>query len=877
MTTRPTIDPAQAQAAARALTAAQLILATPADEVTGAVELVMGEYGRVPAASGFIYPVALTVPAEAERLDDAVQATGLAPLWARLGRGWTEQDADSATTTYLLGVAAEDNAAFARATAGLAATRAEAVDGTAIANLHIMSEAVPVAPTAGRTLVAGDRGSLTQVTPSELMGIGAVLDLISDVSTARVPQAFDPRQHDGRTVLVRDAYNRVTSLPEMEALLAKAGWAPGEATTGATRYVRGVEHGALHHDSRVYYLLDDRQPMMAFRAFDLRVAAAPRGVKSNPDDVARWLVDRQQVAVEAPLVEAAGARPRISRELDTLEATRRFVEAIRTARLRFDRELPLAFVDRSTDGDAQVITLTPGETTMRWSSAANSQLLLLAAAQFAKKDREGQNGQLIPGEPEHSIPGPLVQGVLEALKGPGALPPLEIVASEPIVTSNGVVSRPGYDPEARAMLRIPHHQRASWAHEYVVPAEPTQEDAQKAYEYLRDELLSDFAFVSATDEARAFSYVLTAAARNLSNGSIGFAFNAPDAATGKSLLADVGRLLGKGSLSNVSFQIGVRNNEEAKKELGALLNSGGRFFHDDDVQRDTKVSGRVVNSAITELDGSAGHRLLGANNLAVLRGVIVTICGNEMVYGRDLNRRFLRMNLQKPPGQIGLNHKKYRHSDLLAFVRANRPKLLAAVHTIMWHSQLRKSEEKRIPSMNFSHNWHQTFLGAMSWLTGPDGRTLDELALEGWAGEVAATEELGDEWGDLARFVWTTVGSKWMEASKLRELVKAAESAAGVEVPMLPTRLLNISAGTSEMAANRAWGMAFKSLGESQIPYEGVVYRWVPYAKSSNSNKSQRYKLEVYVDGRLLRPDEALPGDDPQPASEVAAEPEVQF
>lgn len=865
--TNPTPSPEteQLRAAARLLVAAQLSPTVAPDEVSGTLAIRTGVAGKIPAPDGFIYPVALTVPAASERLDDAIARAACGPLFDRLGAGWVEQ---GSSTTYMLGLAATHDDAFARAMVGLAAISA-VEEGAEVASLSFLAP-VEVAPSGGRTLVAGERGVLTPVSVSELVGLAAVLDFLSDTPTSSVPQAFDPRHFDPQTVNVRDAYNRATPVPDIERQLEEQGWVAGDATDGVTNYARqtdgAAEEGALHGPARVFFTLEDRRPTRAFRAFDLYVLNPPKGVRANADELAQWLLENAQVAVETPILEVSGDRPRIDDGQDTPVIIRRFVEAIKGARLRSDRTMPLAFVELNDKGIATgLLTVTPAGSVTRWSSS-NGASLLLAAAQLTAPGKETLSGW-IPGLPKHGVPRPIVEGVLEALKTPGTLPPLEVIASEPIVTKFGVSARPGYHPQSRAVLQIPHYQRAAWRADYTVPETPTHEQAQTAYEYLRTELLDDFAFVSPTDKARAFAYLLTAAARNITSGSIGFAFCAPDAATGKSYLADLGRLLGKGTLASTTFQVGTFANEETQKALVSLLLSGGRFLHDDDVPRDGQVTGRFINSVITQEDGAGGHRILGSNTEVIQRGAIVTVCGNEMEFGKDLNRRFMRIHLQKAAGAIGLNFKQYRHRDLLSFVRENRPKLLAAVHTIILHSQQNKPTERVLPGMNFGHNWDTTILGAMTWLT-EDGRDLADLALEGWAGEVAAGDQLSEDWGPLAAFVWSKVGDKYKTAAELWDLTRSVDQARE-EAPPLPPKLADAYRGVSKSSIAQAWGRVFRSLGQTQIPYEGVVYRWTPLEQAKTSNKSRRYKLEAFLDGQPLRPGDDLPTEE-QLAEQVA-------
>jgi len=666
-----------------------------------------------------------------------------------------------------------------------------------------------------------------------------ILDEIAPERVSLLDAAYDGREFDPRTNSARAAFNAASSPAETRTRLLDSGWESTAKQSGFEKFARDDRDGYLVDDADVFIDNDT----LTLTPFDLMVL----GSEHDPIWWANHLLETGEVSVLTPVLEARGARPRLDDSSDTVELIKAFVERLKTAVMASDRAMPLAFVRMSGSTATGICSVTPAGQLRKWEPSTASQLLAGAAQLTGIQIRADGSEKITP---RHSVPHPIIQGVLEALQSPGALRPLELVATEPIVTEDGVAAAPGYHRALRAVILIPHRDRAKWRAEYQVPERPTRAEAQAAYELLDLEILSSFAFVSPTDRARGMAYLLTATGRNLINGSPAFNATAPDRGTGKSLLLLIGRILSQGSPQATSFQVGQWANEETEKRLASLALAGGRFLHCDEALRGVEVKGTVLTAAITAIDGENRVRILGGSTEVSTGGMIVTLAGSGTNLGGDMNRRFITIGMQRPMGFIASDNTEYRHPDLVKWALKSRPMLLAAAHTVLLHGIQNRAAQRKIPTMGFSHDWAEVMLGSMSWLTTADGADAAAMVLKGWDEEVAQADTLGEAWGPFAQFAWNAKPLTWLKAADLHAVSLAVPL--GVLRPALPKELDTFGPVSRQVIE---WGHAFKSMSGARISFEGIEYRFTQEQRSGASRASRRYMVEAFErDGTPLKP-----------------------
>lgn len=839
----------------------------------------LGVFGRVKDGAAFLYPATLVMPATTSRSNyaamDAIRRSSCGKLFDRLNQGWVESAPCGTTQAHILIPAASDEE-FKNIVLSLPSRKADSLDGKTIAELKF-GASTPVSPSGNGddqyALTFGERGMPARVTPSELQGIGVVLDEMATARDRNASNWYDIREHDARTNLVRDRYNRAQTVFDMRRQLLVSGWEElSTEDSEVTHFKTGGNVGDLHADIKVFVTTEeDSDKPLRYRAFDLIVKQAEN---SEDDDLrhstgtaeraAEWLVGAGQVAVDIEFIAAGGELVQIDSGDETHVIKEQFAQAIRNARSSFDAQTPLAFL-KTVDGHPEgVISITSSGIVQHWNKQ-NGAGLLQGAGAFVKVVGTGDKQRTLP---VHTIPTSIVDAVMAALLTPGVLAPIETIASEPIITASGyVASEHGYDARASAFINLPYRDRARWARDYTVPDRPSKEQVQAAYKFIDEELLSDFCYATATDRARHLSYLLTCVGRTFTNGSIGFLANARDRGTGKSLALAIGRLVAQGNPSSQSFESGNDANEETRKQLAAALHNGQRFFHCDEIPRGWAIKGRQITAAITAIDGESQIRLLGGNTGVTLAGMIITLAGNAVELGDDSNRRFSTIHLAWTGAGSPVSRKGFRHRSLVGFINQNRPQLLAAAHLILLYS-LQNEPTREIDSMGLTHNWPQRILGALSHITAEDGRDLAEVALDGWIGEVEESDEMGEQWGPLFAHLWMLKGDKLIDAEQIRTTSKTV-LAAGDNPPYLPSVLGMITG--SERTVITQWGRYLKSTAGGTIPFEGINYRLISAGKKGKH--AQKYTMEAYHDETKLVAGRPLPDcRDEEEIAEAAAE-----
>ena len=276
--------------------------------------------------------------------------------------------------------------------------------------------------------------------------------------------------------------------------------------------------------------------------------------------------------------------------------------------------------------------------------------------------------------PSVNPPIDVVRDVLALAPENWNFPALEVVTESPLLRTDGtILSAAGYDPETRVYyapspsLRLP-----------AIPAEPAADDVVSAVAII-DEVLEGFPFVDGASKANAYAMLLTPIVRRAIDGSVPIALvDAPQAGTGKSLLAEIVALIHTGSDAAMQPSPARGDESEWRKMLGAVLLNGNALVVFDNI--DHRLQSASLALAVTASTWT--DRILGQTKtitLPVRCTWIVT--GNNIQLGGDLPRRCVWVRLDagtaKPFQRVG-----FRHPDLKAWVREHRGELLGALLTI---------------------------------------------------------------------------------------------------------------------------------------------------------------------------------------------------
>lgn len=273
----------------------------------------------------------------------------------------------------------------------------------------------------------------------------------------------------------------------------------------------------------------------------------------------------------------------------------------------------------------------------------------------------------------------VVRDILALPSTDWCFPPLESLVEAPFLRRDGTLcDTTGYDPATRmfyapaAGLTVPE-----------IPEVVTSHDVEHALDFI-DSAIGDFPFADKASKANCIAALMTAVVRSTIEGPTPLAIiDAPQAGTGKSLLAEVVGIVATGrSTENFSAP---KDGEEWRKKITTALVAGSSLVVVDN------VNGRLDSDAlcIALTSRTIADRIFGTFNkisLPVRCSWLAT--GNNVQVGGDMPRRcyWIRLNAKhsQPFRRTG-----FRHENLCQWVRTNRGELIAALLTIAqyWFQQ----------------------------------------------------------------------------------------------------------------------------------------------------------------------------------------------
>ena len=248
------------------------------------------------------------------------------------------------------------------------------------------------------------------------------------------------------------------------------------------------------------------------------------------------------------------------------------------------------------------------------------------------------------------------------------LPKLEAVVTAPILRRDGsVLDEPGYD-QASGLLYVSH------GHGLKVPEAPTPEQALQALQRLWHPVRL-FPFVGPEDRGVALAAMLTAVMRAALPSAPGFAFDAPSAGSGKTLLASVLGVLATGTEPAVSSPSGT--DEEMRKRLFASLLDGAQVVLWDNLSQ--PLGGPSLDAFLTAPFFS--DRLLGSSKVISLPNRALFLCtGNNIRQMGDTNRRVLKARIDPKSEQPFAREFDF---DPVTMVKQQRQQLVVDALTIV--------------------------------------------------------------------------------------------------------------------------------------------------------------------------------------------------
>ncbi len=373
-------------------------------------------------------------------------------------------------------------------------------------------------------------------------------------------------------------------------------------------------------------------------------------------------------------------------------------------------------------------------------------------AKLADWRRIGRNGDLVPAHP----PSPLIKSLL-ATPDPG-LPVLTGIVTAPVFGRRGaLLTEAGYHPDARLL-----YQPAPGFVLPPVPERPSTEEIASARRLITEDMLGEFPFTGPGERAHAVALLLLGFLRAMIDAPTPLhLIEKPTPGTGATLMVDAIATVLTGVGASVMTE--GRDDEEWRKRVTAKLRQIPSIVLIDNLRHplDSSALAAALTAPFWE------DRILGASEMTRLPIRCVWIAtGNNPEFSNEMARRIVRIRLDARIDQPW-RREGFRHPDLITWVRANRPRLVAACLTLCqaWIAAGRPHGTRMIGSYE---TWSRV-LGGVLEVAGIDGflSNLDEM--------LAAADGEGAVWRSFVGAWWARFGTAEVGTGDLFEVAQACE------------------------------------------------------------------------------------------------------
>jgi len=358
--------------------------------------------------------------------------------------------------------------------------------------------------------------------------------------------------------------------------------------------------------------------------------------------------------------------------------------------------------------------------------------------------------------PIQHVPPPdeIVQDALAL--GAWPFPGLEAITETPALRPDGsVLDRPGFDP-ATGLYYVP----ARGFHPPAIPDNPTAAELQAAVNLI-DEAIGDFPYTDPASRANAFALLLTPILRPAIIGNTPLALlDAPQAGTGKSLLAETVSILATGR--QAAMMSAATDEAEWDKRITALLLEGATVITVDNIE--AILQSASLASALTST--TVSRRILGQSvNVNLPQRATWLATGNNIRLGGDMPRRCYWIRLDAQTAQPW-RRQDFRHPGLIGWVSENRGQLLGALLTIARSWWIAGRPAATVTPLGSFEDWTRKVGGVLAHagITGFLGN-LDEL--------YDRVDEEGQQWQRFLTAWHETLGDNELT---VKELLKRLEN-----------------------------------------------------------------------------------------------------
>lgn len=436
----------------------------------------------------------------------------------------------------------------------------------------------------------------------------------------------------------------------------------------------------------------------------------------------------------------------------------------------------------------------------------NEERLRHMLARLARWVRENAKGELLPAPP----PLPVVKSVL-ATPDP-ALPVLTGIVNTPVFGRSGtLITTSGYHPDAR-LLYIP----APGFSVPNIPAKPTQAEIDAARALICEDLFGDFPFTSEAERAHVVALLLLGFLRGMIDGPTPLhLIEKPTPGTGATLMVDAVATILTGTGASVMTE--GRDDEEWRKRVTAKLRQIPSIILIDNLR--AKLDSSAVAAALTAPFWE--DRVLGASEMTRLPIRCLWIAtGNNPEFSNEMARRLVRIRLD-PHEERPWQRTGFRHPDLMIWVRANRPRLVAACLTLCqaWVAAGKPRGSKTIGSYE---NWAQVI-----------GGVLETAGIPGFLGNLEdmmeASDSEGAGWSAFIAAWWDRFGTAEVGAADLFDVALFCDPAPPIT-------------GHTDRAQKTSFGIAIKKMRDRVFKVSDLTLRLV---QAGTFRRAVKWQLKV--------------------------------
>ncbi len=330
-----------------------------------------------------------------------------------------------------------------------------------------------------------------------------------------------------------------------------------------------------------------------------------------------------------------------------------------------------------------------------------------------------------------------------------------IVECPTFVADGSLVSRPGYDPDARLW-----YSPAPGLDVKNVPLSPDRATVRLARLRLWD-LIGDFPFADGASRANAMALLLLPFLRPMIDGPTPLhLIEAAKAGTGKGLLADVVHFVATGRTTTPTAEVG--EGDEWRKRLFAALLADPRFVLIDNIYG--YLDSGALASTLTAR--TITDRVLGSSRTAEAPVRCVWVAtGNNVRMSTELARRTPLIRLVATEDHPWRRpYPSFRHPDLIGFTSRNRGILIRSA-LILCRAWIAAGQPEGEVSVGSFESWSRAMSGLMEVIgVGDFMKNADQLLDHG--------NDEQAKWGAMTRLWWEKFRDRPVGTADLYPMVK---------------------------------------------------------------------------------------------------------